>query len=370
MLFLFYSPKPIHDKPRPDLQLDELEGVAMLYDTIRDIHKKKNPEKDHELAHDFDQHLQRVMQKLGQTYQSSNASQAFKTANALKAKYDLYDISLSKLIELIEMDNPETGQLLGDIHGGIHRIISSFYDISMVDPLTSSNSNTPQSKDVQKYQQENKKLIGIMESMENEIKKLKISNEQLANRFDEEKAEMHEQITSLESENKMYLDTLIKHCKGEIPNIGGVLNSRSSNRDVPIETSGRSGRNTGQENLRTYQKSPPKIAKTKEFTYSKFNSGRNNRSVTGSGGSGNRSYKPGGATAMGVQTQMRNLSLKQLKDIITDIYNQKVKHDQKCNEEKKSRETMEQYMYTYLNQRYGLKNLIIEWAASIINGIK
>ena len=34
------------------------------------------------------------------------------------------------------------------------------------------------------------------------------------------------------------------------------------------------------------------------------------------------------------------------------------------------RETMEQYMYTYLNQRYGLKNLIIEWAAAIINGIK
>jgi hypothetical protein len=31
---------------------------------------------------------------------------------------------------------------------------------------------------------------------------------------------------------------------------------------------------------------------------------------------------------------------------------------------------MEQYMYTYLNQKYGLKNIIIEWAASIINGIK
>ena len=31
---------------------------------------------------------------------------------------------------------------------------------------------------------------------------------------------------------------------------------------------------------------------------------------------------------------------------------------------------MEQYMYTYLNQKYGLKNLIIEWAASLINGIK
>lgn len=31
---------------------------------------------------------------------------------------------------------------------------------------------------------------------------------------------------------------------------------------------------------------------------------------------------------------------------------------------------MEQFMYTYLNQRYGLKNLTIEWAAAIINGIK
>jgi nitrogenase subunit NifH len=31
---------------------------------------------------------------------------------------------------------------------------------------------------------------------------------------------------------------------------------------------------------------------------------------------------------------------------------------------------MEQFMYTYLNQRYGLKNLIIEWAAAIIAGIK
>lgn len=27
-------------------------------------------------------------------------------------------------------------------------------------------------------------------------------------------------------------------------------------------------------------------------------------------------------------------------------------------------------MYTYLNQRYGLKNLIIEWAAALINGLK
>jgi len=31
---------------------------------------------------------------------------------------------------------------------------------------------------------------------------------------------------------------------------------------------------------------------------------------------------------------------------------------------------MEQFMYTYLNQKYGLKTLIVEWAGSIIAGVK
>jgi hypothetical protein len=31
---------------------------------------------------------------------------------------------------------------------------------------------------------------------------------------------------------------------------------------------------------------------------------------------------------------------------------------------------MEQFMYTYLVQKYGLKSLIVEWATSIINSVK
>ena len=67
---------------------------------------------------------------------------------------------------------------------------------------------------------------------------------------------------------------------------------------------------------------------------------------------------------------MRSLTVKQLKELINEIYNNKVKYDQRCEENKLPRETMEQYMYTFLNQRYGLKSLIIEWAAAIINGIR
>jgi len=31
---------------------------------------------------------------------------------------------------------------------------------------------------------------------------------------------------------------------------------------------------------------------------------------------------------------------------------------------------MEQFMYTYLNHKYGLKTLIIEWASTIITGVR
>jgi len=64
------------------------------------------------------------------------------------------------------------------------------------------------------------------------------------------------------------------------------------------------------------------------------------------------------------------LPLKQLKDVISDMEQQKIKYDQKCRESGLPIENMEQFMYTYLNQKYGLKNLIIEWASTIIHSIK
>ena len=64
------------------------------------------------------------------------------------------------------------------------------------------------------------------------------------------------------------------------------------------------------------------------------------------------------------------LTLKQLKEVINDMYVQKQKYDQKCGEARMPKETMEQYMYIYLNRKYGLKNLIIEQVVAIVNGIK
>lgn len=352
---------------RSDIPLEELERVAILYDSIRSLHKKQNPKKDEELARDFDQHLQRVMKSLYQSVQSASVPDRVKTVNGLKAKYDLYDICLSKLNQLLEQQESESSEILNNIHNGVHNIVSDFYDVLLIEEPKEQMNHDSGTKDVQKYKNENKKLIQMIERMESEMSQLQGQNDQIRKKFDREKSELKDQITSLEKENKMYLDTLIKRGKGDVVDVAPLIESKMNSKISTGDTSNRlSGGYTENVN-RTYQKSPPIIPKTKEFTYSKYSSGKSRGLSSQAPGSAKRSYKTGGVSG---QTQMRNLSLKQLKDLITDIYAQKVKYDQKCEENKLPRETMEQYMYTYLNQRYGLKNLIIEWAASIINGIK
>ena len=59
-----------------------------------------------------------------------------------------------------------------------------------------------------------------------------------------------------------------------------------------------------------------------------------------------------------------------MKEIISNIYTSKISFDKKCIMNKQPKQTMEEYMYIYLNQKYGLKNMVIEWATNIINGIR
>ena len=66
----------------------------------------------------------------------------------------------------------------------------------------------------------------------------------------------------------------------------------------------------------------------------------------------------------------KKLSREQLNEIIKNIYKSKLAFDQNCIELNKPLETMEQHMYQYLNNKFGLKNLTIEYASAIITGIK
>ena len=66
----------------------------------------------------------------------------------------------------------------------------------------------------------------------------------------------------------------------------------------------------------------------------------------------------------------RVFTIKMMKEVITSMYSSKIAFDKKCIQNKQAKQTMEEFMYTYLNQKYGLKNMVIEWATNIINGIR
>ena len=66
----------------------------------------------------------------------------------------------------------------------------------------------------------------------------------------------------------------------------------------------------------------------------------------------------------------RDYSLRQLLETINDIYNSKLDYDKKLLQNNQQKLTMEQFLYQYLNNKYGLKNLVIEYASGIIQGIK
>lgn len=66
----------------------------------------------------------------------------------------------------------------------------------------------------------------------------------------------------------------------------------------------------------------------------------------------------------------RELSLRQLRDIMNSVYASKASYDLKCQENKEATETMEQHLYGFLGKRYGLKSVIQEWASAIFKAIE
>lgn len=152
------------------------------------------------------------------------------------------------------------------------------------------------------------------------------------NQHNEEKMIYLDKIEMLEKENKIMTEKLIKNAKSLI----GVSAGQIAPNDFE--------------------------QKNKEENIAKeTNNIQNNETINKGKITNNIIVGPNGS---------RVLTGKMMKDIINEIYTSKAEFDKRCMENKLPRETMEQHMYTFLNQKYGLKTLIIEWATSIVNGIK
>lgn len=172
--------------------------------------------------------------------------------------------------------------------------------------------------------------------------KIKLANKErefLITQHHEEKNLLLQRIESLEQENKLMTEKLLKNAKELITNTQTKRKSSSS-----------------------------AIEKQTRDEFIAKDSGHNISNMTGVNESLNKSKITSNLIVGPNGTKV--ITIKMMKDMINEIYASKEEYDKKCFESKLPKETMEQHMYTYLNQKYGLKSLIVEWATSMINGIK
>lgn len=182
------------------------------------------------------------------------------------------------------------------------------------------------------------KTIKLLENennlLQDKINTVTKEKEFITSQHNDEKTIFLERIDNLEKENKLMTEKLIKNAKNMI---GGGSNNNQINNNNNFEKS------------------------NNDITNRENNMNNNNETINKGKIASNIIVGPNGS---------RVLTVKMMKDIINEIYASKAEFDKKCFENKLPKETMEQHMYTFLNQKYGLKNLIIEWATSIVNGIK
>ena len=205
----------------------------------------------------------------------------------------------------------------------------------------------------------------------NENKEESKNKEKLINNYEEKINYLESKIKQLENENNLMSEKLFSSVKKVINNEKYSINQMNSPQNDY------SNRNTNSNNYLNISNNTPKQKQYQDNSYINNNINNNysnqysrlmmNNSINRNNlnnSSNNNSLLQASPVCNRVFT------IKMMKEIINDIYHSKAEFDKKSDENKLPRETLEQHMYTYLNQKYGLKSIIIEWASNIINGIK
>ena len=296
---------------------------------------------NHNIGEDFKDFLNKQTEVINNLI-SSNLSNYIYTSNIIQTKIDIYNFLQNKIILILSELNKTNNyqkikentkksslliQLLADINALIKEKELSLYKIIGILHSKGINTNTTnigQSMDSENLINENNNLkydlieknkqIKVLENMNNilneKIEKIKTENDALTMKLFERSKKFLNDSTF-----KSGLETLMKN-----------KNDKDNNyKDKNFNTI----------NSRINLPNMPKNSFNKQIIVSK-----------------------------------KKLTREQINEIIQNIYKSKISYDQNCIDLNKPLETMEQHMYQYLNNKYGLKNLTIEYASAIISGIK
>ena len=230
----------------------------------------------------------------------------------------------------------------------------------------------------------------IINEKNNRISLLQSQKEELLNKLREDKNTYETKIASLEKENKIMTEKLLDKANTII---NSPINDQKDNISLNPKNMKLSKNNIkpqGNINCRNHSQSPGKFRENTKFeNYNKNkrnpNNNVNNNNKTRSSPmkttentisfdnyylNTNMNMNSVNMNSYANVNKQQLITLKTLKDFMNELYISKENYDMKCLDFKLPKETLEEHMYTFLNKKYGLKTLVIDWARNVINGIK
>jgi hypothetical protein len=250
-------------------------------------------------------------------------------AEILMAKHGLFDVCFQEIIHYSTSVNPQLGALLRKLRLVHTTLLQAFPPLLNELQMLHGEEVRQLRKQADQAQGEAAQLLDAAETLEKE------AQDQQA-----ELAQLRAKLARLTEENEI-LRTSAYQRPARKPAEGGGDSGASPLRGA---VAARAGTRSQTHTLSQQPRQPTSLATTTGDTRDE-------------GARGDDAATPDEPRAREVSAaapatgQIRQLSLKQLKEFMELLYASKVRHDRKCSEARLARETMEQHLYTFLNQR-------------------
>ena len=376
-----------------DLNDEEIKNIS-LQDEIQnfnDIYKKisqkfKSIQKNNDFKDEFQSLIKNEINKLNSNY-DNNIPNYIYSSNVIESQLSIYSFFTEKFLEFLSTQNEiDTYELIKAIHNNISKsyllLIKIIYKLY---PLVDEKIQMLKKQLDEAIKHNNNVFLELNEN-ENKIKQEIKNKEKIINSYEDKINYLESKIKQLENENNLMSEKLFSSVKNVINNEKQYsynyplndISNRNTNSNINFNTNNykinNNIDNSSKYDLQNKYQDSAYLSNTMNHA-NQYKSIINNNNILNSNrknsnyNSLNNSFN-NNTLFQASPVCNRVFTIKMMKEIINDIYNSKAEFDKKSDESKLPRETLEQHMYTYLNQKYGLKSIIIEWASNIINGIK
>ena len=341
-----------------DINDDEIKNISLQNEiqNFNDVYKKVSEKlKLVNLKQNFKEEFQSLIKneisKINSNYES--VPNYIYSTNVLESQLALYSFFNDKFLLYLEYKDPEAAKLEKIINDNMTKsyllLIKIIFKLYPIITEKTEKLKIQLEEALKLNQNVNYDLNGY----DDKVKQISREKDLIITQCKDQINFLQVKINQLENENKIMTEKFLKNANDIISNNKKDLNIKynqlTRKKSKEKLTRSNSGGNINNNNLNNNQN----IIKTPSQNIYQVNRQNNNINSYYNSPVCNRVF-----------------TIKMMKEMINEIYKSKEDFDKKSDENKLPRETLEQHMYTYLNQKYGLKSIIIEWASNIINGIK